>query len=66
MAKKTAQTQPAETPAPAAPVDLRYVGPPDAESSRYGSLVPGRCYQEADPDFAAYLTAQHPDHWALA
>ncbi len=46
------------------PVSLKYVGPADAESPRYGSLVPGRCYQEEDPEFANYLVTTHPDHWA--
>lgn len=53
--------------APAAgPVGVRYVGPPDAESPRYGQLVPGRVYPETDATLAAYLVAQHPDHWARA
>ena len=66
MAKQ--QNNPApETPAPdAGPVALRYVGPRDAESPRYGPLEPGRVYQEADPVLAAYLVATHPEHWERA
>lgn len=52
--------------APSGPVDLKYVGPRDAESPRYGALEPGRVYQEADPAFAAYLVETHPEHWARA
>ena len=47
-------------------VSLKYVGPAGAESPRYGGLEPGRCYQESDAEFAAYLVEQHPDHWARA
>jgi hypothetical protein len=78
MAKKKATTDgtipaAADTPlessvAPVAsdPVALTYVGPRDAESPRYGALVPGRVYQEADAAFATYLVETHPDHWARA
>lgn len=66
MAKKKTDETPAAAAAPSGPVTLRYVGPPGAESPRYGALVPGRDYQESDPEFAAYLVAQHPDHWAAA
>lgn len=67
MAKKTAIHESTTSAAPAAgPVGVRYVGPPDAESPRYGQLEPGRVYPEADAVFAAYLVAQHPDHWARA
>lgn len=61
MAKK--QTTP---PAPDGPATLKYIGPPDAESARYGALVPGRCYQEADGVFADYLVTTHPETWARA
>lgn len=69
MAKKAAAAQTTETAgatAPTGPVALRYVGPADVDSPRYGPLVPGRCYQETDPDFAAYLATTHPDHWVRA
>lgn len=67
MAKaKKSETSTSETPADVAPFDLKYVGPRDAESPRYGSLVPGQVYQEADPAFATYLVETHPDHWARA
>lgn len=63
MAKK----KPDETTGPVAdPVSIKYVGPVGAESPRFGQLVPGRCYQESDPAFAAYLVDTHPDHWARA
>lgn len=63
MAKTTKPA--ADTPPPPAPgpVTLRYVGPRDAESPRYGALEPGRSYQESDPAFATYLVETHPDHW---
>lgn len=65
MAKKQASETPAAAEkTPAGPVTLTYVGPPDAESVRFGQLVPGRSYQESDPAFAAYLVSQHPEHWA--
>jgi hypothetical protein len=68
--KKVAAGEPATEAAAAAatsdPTNLTYVGPRDAESPRYGALVPGRVYQETDPAFAAYLVATHPDHWARA
>lgn len=73
MAKKQTTQAPAATPdgaaaaaTPAGPVTLRYVGPADAESVRYGALVPGRCYEEHDPTFATYLVNTHPAHWARA
>lgn len=59
MAKKAAD----ESPVPRGPVSLKYVGPAGAESPRFGALVPGRCYEESDAEFAAYLVATHPDHW---
>ena len=65
MAKSTRE-QTTPTADAGGPVTLRYIGPRDAESPRYGPLVPGRCYQEADPAFAAYLVEQHPDHWTRA
>jgi hypothetical protein len=67
MAKKPpAAAGETTTAAPAAPTALRYIGPPAAESDRYGVLVPGRVYQEADPALATYLVETHPDHWARA
>lgn len=69
MAKKKADettSTAVEGSAPAGPVSLTYIGPRDAESPRYGALVPGRVYQEADPVFAAYLADNHPDHWTRA
>jgi hypothetical protein len=67
MAKKDTRAASTTSAAPASgPVDLRYVGPPDAESPRYGQLEPGRVYQESDAEFATYLVTQHPDHWARA
>lgn len=62
MAKKSDPTTTAAT----GPVALKYVGPADAESPRYGALEPGRVYQEADPALATYLVETHPDHWARA
>jgi hypothetical protein len=65
MAKNT-KTNDTAAAAASGPVALTYVGPRDAESPRYGALEPGRVYQEADPAFAAYLVATHPEHWARA
>lgn len=64
MAKKAAAVE--TTTAPSGPVSLKYVGPADAESPRFGTLVPGRCYEESDVSFATYLVETHPDHWVLA
>ena len=63
MAKSPKNTNDATAKPAAGAVTITYVGPADAESPRYGQLVPGRSYQESDPEFAAYLTTQHPDHW---
>lgn len=66
MAKKLAESANTDTPAAAAgPIALTYVGP-DAESARFGELVPGRVYQETDAAFATYLVTTHPDHWERA
>lgn len=64
MAKPTPPS--AATSAGPAIVQLRYIGPPATESPRYGALEPGRVYPESDESFAAYLLAQHPDHWTRA
>jgi hypothetical protein len=67
MAKKqTTPDLPTTAAALSAPISITYVGPPDAESARYGALVPGRVYQESDPAFATYLVETHPEHWARA
>lgn len=64
MAKKTAAAE--ESAASSGPVSLKYVGPADAESPRFGTLVPGRCYEESDVTFATYLVETHPEHWVRA
>jgi hypothetical protein len=64
---KSSKTKTTDAAAPeTGPVALTYVGPRDAESPRFGALVPGRVYQETDPAFATYLVTTHPDHWTRA
>lgn len=65
MVKRTT-TEDADAASTAAPVMVKYIGPRDAESPRYGQLEPGRCYPESDAVFATYLATQHPEHWELA
>lgn len=43
---------------------IQWVGPPDQESSVFGPLVAGQRYQTS-PEFAAYLSTTHPEHWRL-
>lgn len=62
MVKKAAEAS-AATASPSGPVTLKYIGPAEAESPRFGTLVPGRCYEESDSEFATYLVETHPDHW---